>query len=131
MMRLFGAPGAPVPEVDAEDVKAVWELGRDIEKRHPVKAGELRAYAIGIEVFKAACKPGANIPAVLYRGTMLGMLIRRAQEQLARWLKEGNPDDAIFRAIAQVPMEWMGMGVVRNGLPFDIEDFIRRVGEAA
>lgn len=27
-MRLFGAPGAPVPEVDPYDVKAVWELGK-------------------------------------------------------------------------------------------------------
>src|ERR1700687_860257 len=103
MMRLFGAPGAPVPEVDAEDVKAVWEMGRDIEARHPAKAGELRAHAVGIEIFKAACKPGANIPAVFYRGAMLGMLIRHGQGQLAPWLKEGNPDDAIFRAIAQVP----------------------------
>src|ERR1700693_432826 len=93
MMRLLGAPGAPVPEVDPEDVKAVWELGRDIEARHPAKAGELRAHAVGIEIFKAACKPGANIPAVFYRGTMLGMLIRHAQDQLAPWLKEGNPDD--------------------------------------
>ncbi len=131
MMRLFGPPGAPVPEVDAEDVKAVWELGKDIEARHPAETGELRAYAVGIEVFKAACKPGANIPAVSYRGMMLGMLIRHAQEQLAPWLKEGNPADAVFRAIAQVPMEWMGVGVVRKGLPLDTKDFIRRVKEAA
>jgi hypothetical protein len=131
IMRFFGPPGAPVPKVDAEDVKAVWLLGRDIQARHPAKAGELRAHAVGIEIFKAACKPGANIPAVSYRGMMLGMLIRHAPEQLAPWLKEGNPDDAVFRAIAQVPMEWMGVGIVRNGLPFDTEDFMRRVNEAA
>ena len=129
-MRLFGPPGQPVPEVDPADVKAVWELGRDIEKRHPVKTGELHAYAVGIEMFKAACKPGANIPAIFYRGMMLWMLVRHVQDQIAPWLKEGNPDDAIFRAIAQVPMEWMGVGVVRNGLPFDAEDFMRRVKKA-
>jgi len=28
-------------------------------------------------------------------------------------------------------MEWIGVGVVRKGLPFDIEDFMSRVSGAA
>jgi hypothetical protein len=28
-------------------------------------------------------------------------------------------------------MEWMGVGIVRQGPPFDFEDFMRRVREAA
>jgi len=125
-----GEAGEPVPQVDPEDVKAAWKVGRDIERRHPGGPGGLHAYAIGVEVFKAACKPGADIPAVGYRGMMLGTLTRHAQEQLAPWLEEGRPDDVIFRAIAQVPMEWMGVGIPRQGLSFDFEDFMRRVHEA-
>ena len=89
-----GAAGEPVPQVDPEDIKAAWKVGRDIESRHSGGPG-LHAYAIGVEVFKAACKPGANIPAVCYRGMMLGVLTRHAQEQVSPWLKEGKPESAI------------------------------------
>jgi len=123
---LFGGEaGEQVPQVDPEDVKAAWEVGRDMQTRHP--GGQ---YAIGVRVFEAACKPGANIPAVCYRGMMLGTVTRHAQDQVSPWLKEGKPDDVVFRAIAQVPMEWMGIGVERKGLPFDFEEFMRRVREA-
>jgi hypothetical protein len=123
-----GAPGEPVPEVDPEDVRAVWKLGvgRGMESGHP---GGQRA--IGVEVCRAACKPGADISAVCYRGMMLGLITRHAQDQLAPWINQGEMGDAIFRAIAQVPMEWIGVGVTRHGLPFDFEDFMRRVCEAA
>jgi hypothetical protein len=36
----------------------------------------------------------------------------------------------VFRAAAEIPMEWMGVGIVRRGLPFDPDDFLRRVREA-
>lgn len=61
---------------------------------------------------------------------MLGLVTRQAQEQLAPWVNEGEMDDAIFRSIAQVPMEWIGVGIVRHGPPFDFEDFMRRVRAA-
>ena len=133
-----GVPGEPVAQVDPEDVRAVWKLGlgRSMESGH---SGGQRA--IGVEVCRAACKPGADISAVCYRGMMLGLVTRHAQEQLAPWVNQaevnqaevnqGEMDDAIFRAIAEVPMEWMGVGIVRHGPPFDFEDFIRRVREAA
>jgi hypothetical protein len=123
-----GASGESVPQVEPEDVKAVWKLGlgRGMESGHP---GGQRA--IGVEVCKAACKPGADISAVCYRGMMLGLITRHAQEQLAPWVNEGEMDNAIFRAIAEIPMEWMGVGIVRHGPPFDFEDFVRRVREAA
>jgi len=61
LTELFGgAPGAPVPHVDPEDVKAVWELGREVKKNHP--DGQV---AIGMDVFKHTCRPGANIKAVV------------------------------------------------------------------
>ena len=37
--------------------------------------------------------------------------------------------DAVFLTAAQIPMEWLGQQV-RQGLPFDADDFVRRVSEA-
>jgi hypothetical protein len=49
---LGGAAGTPVPQVDPEDVRAVWKLGQEVEKDHPgVNVG------IGVEIFERACKP--------------------------------------------------------------------------
>ena len=83
---------------------------RDIEQRHP---GELCAVAAGDYIRK----PDATVRAIGYRATMLG----------EPWTKEDQLDDAVFRAIAEVPMEWMGRETGRQGLPFDFEDFMRRV----
>ena len=54
-----GALGEPVPQVDPEDVRAVWKLGQEVKKDHTgVNVG------IGVEIFARACTPGSNIPAV-------------------------------------------------------------------
>jgi hypothetical protein len=49
--------------------------------------------------------------------------------QLARFTREGQPDDAVFRAAAKVPAEWVGVGIVRESLPFDVNEFLRLCGE--
>ena len=116
---LGGAPGTPVPQVDPEDVRAVWKLGQEVKKDHPgVNVG------IGMEIFERACKPGSNIPAVTYRAGMTAMFLRHAPELQDKL-------DAVFFTAATIPMEWIGVGVVRKGLPFDIEEFMRRVSGAA
>lgn len=126
LFALFGGkPGEPVPQVDPEDVKAAWELGRNVQKRHPGQQ-----VAIGWQIFERTCKPGADIRAVTYRASVLGLLRHAAPEVLEPWTKEDQLEAVIFRAAAQVPMEWMGFGIVRQGFPFDFEDFMRRVREA-
>lgn len=122
----FGRAGEPVPTVDPEDVKAVWELFSDSEKKHPGRPG-----AVGIEIFKHACSLGADIPAITYRAQMLWVLQHASPEALAPWTKDEQIDDAVFRAIAETSMEWMGLGAPRQGFPFDPNDFLRRVSEAA
>jgi len=121
----FGGAGEPVPTVDPEDVKAVWELFSDFEREHPGRPG-----AVGIEIFKRACSPGADIQAIIYRTQMMWVVRHASPEALAPWTKDDRLDDAVFRAIAETPMEWMGVGVPRQGLPFDADDFIRRLREA-
>jgi hypothetical protein len=124
-LRFGGKPGEPVPAVDPDDVKTVWQIGRDIEVNHP-KCG-----AVGVNVMKQACKPGADVEAVFYRATFTWLISQIAPEHLARFTREGQPDDAVFRAAAKVPAEWMGVGIVRQGPPFDLNEFLRLCGEEA
>jgi hypothetical protein len=122
----FGRAGEEVPTVDSKDVKAIWILSSDYEKEHPSKSG-----AVGIEILKSVCSPGANIAAITYRTQMMWVVEHASPEALAPWTKDERLDDAVFRAIAEVPMEWMGVGAPRHDLPFDVDDFLHRVREAA
>lgn len=116
-----GKPGEPVPTVDPADIKSMWELGKVAEARG--------AKAIGGPIVRQACKPGADTGAVFYRTSLLWMMNQMAPEQLAQFTRDGQPDDALFRAAAKVPTEWMGAGVVRQGPPFDVNEFLKLCGE--
>lgn len=83
---------------------------------------------MGFHVMKATFKPGANLPAVWYRSGMIQVLNQVAQEQLAPWVKDEAVSDAVFRTMATIPMEWIGH-TDREGLPFDVEEFFRRLRE--
>jgi hypothetical protein len=123
--HLRGAPGAPVPAVDPEDLKAIWRLHREIASQRP---GE----SVGIDntVMVGRCKPGADVHALAYRTSMLQVLQRVARDSLAPWTKNTELDDAVFRVAADIPMEWIGTEE-RNRLPFDVEELLRRLrGEA-
>jgi len=118
----FGRAGEPVPQVDPSDMKALWALGEDSRKRHP-EGG----VAIGVNLMQAYCKPGANVTAISYRANMIGILQHLAPEVMDP-LMQGKLD-AVLAAASEIPMEWIGEGV-REGWPFDADDFIRRVREA-
>ena len=45
-------------------------------------------------------------------------------------MKDGQLDDAVFREAAQIPMEFIGAGVERQGWPFDVDELLRRIGDA-
>lgn len=60
---------------------------------------------------------------------MISVLYQIAQEQLAAWIKDEEVSDAVFRTMATTPMEWVGHAE-REGLPFDIEEFFRRLRKA-
>ena len=49
-----------------------------------------------------------------------------AQERLAPWIKDEEVSDAVFRTRATIPVEWIGP-TEREGLPFDVEEFFRRL----
>ena len=120
--RFGGEAGESVPEVDPDDLKAIWQIGEELQ------ANPSTVKAVGVEVMKQACKPGANVEATCYRSSIIWMLTHVAQQQLAPWLRDGKVADPVFRVMASIPMEWVG-SEVKQGLPFDVEEFLRRLNE--
>jgi hypothetical protein len=118
-----GNPGEPVPEVDSQDLKTLWQEQQELQARHPGKQ-----VATGMGFAKQICKPGADIPALGYRATMLWLLSHIARERFAAFTKDGQPIDAVFRAAAKVPVEWMGEGLTHQA-PFDVNEFLRLCSE--
>ena len=118
-----GAPGEAVPQVDPEDLMAVWNLGQEVKRDHPDGG-----IAIGMSIFEATCKSGAIVKAVVYRTNKIDILRYVAPEIMDPLIQDKL--DAVLRTAATIPMEWMGVGVVRQGFPFDADEFIRRVSEA-
>jgi len=122
--KFGGEPGEPVPEVDPEDIKSIWREQQELQARFP---GE--QVATGMGWGEQLCTPGANIQAVGYRTTLIWMMTQFAPEQIAPFLQNDQPTDGVFRAAAKVPLEWMGVGIVRQGPPFDMNEFVRLCGE--
>jgi len=116
-----GAPGTSVPTVDSEDLKAIWQLHREIAIQQP-------GQTVGIDhsVIAGRCKPGTDVNAVAYRTSMLQILYNIAPGSLAPWTKNTELDDVVFRIAAEIPMDWIGTEQ-HKGLPFDLDEFVRRL----
>jgi hypothetical protein len=50
---------------------------------------------------------------------------------LSRWVQDGEFEDAVLKVAARFPMKKLNVGVVHQGLPFDVEEFVKQVEEAA
>jgi hypothetical protein len=95
--------GAPIPPVDAEDLKRMWDCYREVEKRG--------AGAMSFRVLEEVCSLGANVGAVWSRNSMLSMVLL-CSEFLAPWQHGEELDDVVFHVAATFPMEEMKRGVV-------------------
>lgn len=118
--RFGGRPGETVPAVDPDDVRTVWQITTEVQARNPGKN-----VATGAELMKQACKPGADIEAVIYRSWLISLMDMIAPDKLVPFTHNGQLDEVVFYAAAKVSLEWMGVGVVREGLPFDVAEFVR------
>lgn len=94
---------------------------RDTELRHPGKR-----VAVGMAVVEQVCKGGSDVDAVVFRNMMLLLLRSVMPESLASWTKDDEFEEVVFRVAADIPMEWLGREG-RKGLPFDPDEFFRRV----
>ena len=68
--------GRPVPEVNADDLKAVWKLYAEQNANHP--GDELLAPSM--RTILAACTPGADVMAILDRIEALRFLVEVLQK---------------------------------------------------
>jgi hypothetical protein len=114
MRKLRGKPGEPVPVVDFADMRAVWAFVQDVQKRHP------EGIAIGMGAYKSVCSPGADIRAVGYRLSMLGLLEHFLQPAYTG----GQWSEAALKAAAKMELTWLPVGVPQKGLPFDVMQFL-------
>jgi hypothetical protein len=113
-----------VPAVDPADLKSVWAIQNDFQARNPGQQG-----AISIDLFKRACKPGADVIAVLSRASMLGMLqyVSEGRHLKFPWIHDGKPEEIVFKLVATIPMVRLQPGVKHSGFPFDVEELIRLI----
>jgi hypothetical protein len=106
------------------------EREKDFDKRKPGQAPN-ETFCISINYYKRLCSPGANVGAVWYRLSILEMLrhISEITGTSLPWPREGKPGDAVFKALATVPMTGLPPGVVRKVAPFDPDELIRLIKE--
>ena len=76
-------------------------------------------------MFKSICSPGADVIAVWQRASLLGLCERFGL--LSRWLNDGRLDDAVIKVAAGFPMDKMEVDVIYNDLPFDVQEFLKRI----
>jgi hypothetical protein len=123
MGKLLGPPGEQVPEVDFADMKAMWDFIQDTKKRHP--KGRV---GIGEGIWRKLCSPGADIHAVSYRLTMLGLF----EQFLEPAYPGGHWSESALKAASKMELTWLSVGVQQNGFPFDVLEFLGRArAEAA
>jgi len=110
-----GKPGEPVPEVDPEDLKEVWKMSRDNQQT-----------GFGAATAAQRDKSPAVQQAIGYRASLLSAMPQLAPDELARFTKDGELQDCVFRAAAKVRMKWISVGEgPRPDLPFDVQEFLK------
>jgi len=120
---LWESQEGDVPGVNPADLRKVWQLFSDVQARNLGQSG-----SIGNSVYASVCSPGADVMAVWYRTSMVALMTKMMPELLAQWTHDGQFDDAVFQVAATFPMEKMRTGVVRQGPPFDVEEFVKQIG---
>ena len=120
--------GHPLPSVDPADLKSVWkmmqEIKKDFDERMP-NHDPNQGISIGIDLYQRACSPGADAFLVWRRLGMLGM-VQKIFTDTGRTLPgftDGQPTDAVFKALAIVPMTDGGY----YGFPIDAKELIRLI----
>jgi hypothetical protein len=111
------AAGAPVPPVDAEDIRRVRQVAREVTRDLPERGPGEGAIGIDIRIYAERCSPGANVEAVCFRSMLIELLLHL--KLLNPWLRGGDLDDAVFRVAADFPIA----GIER----FNPEEFLARL----
>jgi hypothetical protein len=112
-----------LPSVSPLDVRSVWMMARDTQKRFP---GQQVWSAPG--ALERACSPGADCKAVSQRASLLYLLgSMDGPNLLSPWMHNGEPDEAVFIVFATFPMKRIPRGQNFGGLPFDFEELAKQL----
>jgi hypothetical protein len=107
---------SPVPAVDPADLRRVWELQEGFQVSHPGQQSVVDIHG--------AYDPGTDLQAVGFRLAMLGLM-----RKMHAWPPNTRLPDALFKALAVIPMTGMAVGVPQQQLPFDLDELLRLVQE--
>jgi hypothetical protein len=100
-----------VPAVAPDEIKTTWKIYAEMEASHPGELVALVARADPEDCFKSAT---STARAVGYRTAILRLLqhaARELPEQFPALLRDNPPPDAVFEAMAKIPMENIGTNV--------------------
>lgn len=115
----FDDDSGDVATVAPADLSAIWKFTR--EQNQNMLAGQ--RVRIGLGTYERLCSPGAKVKAVWYRASMIGML----DMMLPGWM--GQTDiEKVAALAATFPMKKMKVGVVHEGPPFDLRQFLKQLG---
>lgn len=91
----------PLPPVDTNDVRRVWDLILQVTAG---RAGDPGAPTMGIDVRLVAqhCSPSADVLAVFFRTALLQALIQ--QDMLNDWREGKELPHSVFEAAATFPL---------------------------
>jgi len=119
----FPKPG-PVPAVNPEDLRKMWEFMSEVQARHP-------GQSLSVD-FRSLEPFGADANIVWYRLSMLGILKMMSEHGVIKfpWLTDDKPSDAVFSALAVVPMQGIAGGTPQQGLPVDIDELSGLIDKA-
>lgn len=108
-----------VPPVDPSDLKSAWKRGEELRAQYGSEPA-----VVSLDL-RGNCSPGADTTAVWYRASILGLLAERADLLPPELPSEVR--DVVFNVAAKFPMKRMEPGVEYQGLPMDVDGFVKQI----
>jgi hypothetical protein len=110
-----------VPPVDPSDLKIAWKRGQELRALYGSEP------TVVSHDLRGNCSPGADFTAVWYRASMLGLLAESVGLLPPEMPSEVR--DVVFNVAAKFPMKRMEPGVEYQGLPMDVDGFVKQIGQ--
>ena len=115
-----------IPAAHPADLKTLWKLQKDLEAQYGRQGVIMGVLGLAQQ---NVLNSRANFGDVFYRLSWLRHLqiLSEAGHLNFPWMHDGEPEDAVFKALAIVPMTGRRPGVTYDRPPFDVEELIRLI----
>jgi hypothetical protein len=105
--------------IDRLKIKSAWKRGQELRAQYGSEP------TVVSHDLRGTCSPGADVTAVWYRASILGLLAERADLLPPELPSEVR--DVVFNVAARFPMKSMELGVQYQGLPMDVDGFVKQI----